>query len=649
MYVLTPDELFELLKLAVPEPNLTIETIAQLLYQYRDGNLPVKQSTADMNKALGKIGIQGKGNRGIRGELCICFVHMKMWNRHDVPLGVVELCKRYDLDRFDVERDPYFRRYCYYLCPVLDIVEPGKHREFIIQDVLVPLSGARGIKYITGSGKEASRTMIRYKAFEIESHWFRPKTLTMIDGIERRPSPRPTDGGLIKKRSMQFIANPALKIKLNCNQKFPDQSLPLASGLLRIDRTDYLTGDTISTTNTNLTTNTTSTTTASNNLNAYKTYVVWENVVEFQKGKRKAYSSYPRNKKPKLPPGYSQNPDSCQTSSNSNNSNYNTMYTNKEVLNNTNEEEKQKRSLYYTNNYEYTPPANEDSQYVHNPPQYVHNPQHYVVDSQPGPQYIQNISATTGMHYVTPENSQEQCAQEYSEESQRNQLSTSPLPHHNPTQQQQTSKPSKPGLFASYADALFDAQLAVHHQQRQYNLMMNCNHYSPHYIEPGGYSSHYMIEGGYNKPSFYPSKDGFIAIPHTSESNYPTGRYAPSVALSMGNEMWKRGVQQGSAAAAGVDRVMYMQSDYGQRTPAPTTAFADRGMMYHALPPHVAADRGMMKYMPSDHAPPVLAPSPVEHEDDELLQACADALVKIGYNVHKTRVKSDLLLTQCGV
>ena len=180
MYVLTPDELFELLKLAVPEPNLTIETIAQLLYQYRDGNLPVKQSTADMNKALGKIGIQGKGNRGIRGELCICLVHLNMRNRPDFPLmllGVNELCKRYDLQRVDVERDPYFPRYCYYLRAALSIVEPAKHKDFIIQDVLVPLSGARGIKYITGSGKENSRTMIRNKAFGLESRLLRPKTL----------------------------------------------------------------------------------------------------------------------------------------------------------------------------------------------------------------------------------------------------------------------------------------------------------------------------------------------------------------------------------------------------------------------------------------------------------------------------------------
>ena len=174
------NELFELLKSAVLEPNLTIEAIAKLLFQYRDGNLPVKQSTADMNKALGKIGIQGKGNEEIRAELCICFVHMKMWNCDEVPLkllGVDELCKRYDLHRFDVEKDPYFSRYCCYLCPVLDIVEPSKHKNFIIQDVLVPLSGARGIKYITGSGKENSRTMIRNKAFGLESRLLRPKTL----------------------------------------------------------------------------------------------------------------------------------------------------------------------------------------------------------------------------------------------------------------------------------------------------------------------------------------------------------------------------------------------------------------------------------------------------------------------------------------
>ena len=174
------NDIYELLKSAVLKPNLTIEAIAKLLFQYRDGNLPVKQSTADLNKALDEIGVQGKGSRGTRAELCICFVHMKMWNCHEVPLGVVELCKRYDLDRFDVERDPYFHKYCYYLCVVLDIVEPDKHREFLIQDVLIPLSGAKGIKYSTGGDTESARTMIRYKAFEIESRLLRPKTVDMM-------------------------------------------------------------------------------------------------------------------------------------------------------------------------------------------------------------------------------------------------------------------------------------------------------------------------------------------------------------------------------------------------------------------------------------------------------------------------------------
>lgn len=174
------NDIYQLLKSAVLKPNLTIEAIAKLLFQYRDGNLPVKQSTADLNKALDEIGVQGKGSRGIRAELCICFVHIKMWNCHEVPVDVFELCQRYDLLRVDVERDPYFHKYGYYLCAVLDIVEPDKHREFLIQDVLVPLSGAKGIKYFTGSNRESSRTMIRYKAFEIESHLLRPKTVDMM-------------------------------------------------------------------------------------------------------------------------------------------------------------------------------------------------------------------------------------------------------------------------------------------------------------------------------------------------------------------------------------------------------------------------------------------------------------------------------------
>ena len=169
--------------------------------------------------------------------------------------------------------------------------------------------------------------------------------------------------------------------------------------------------------------------------------------------------------------------------------------------------------------------------------------------------------------------------------------------------------------------------------------MMSCNRYS----EVGDYSSHYMQETGHNKPSFYPSYDGFIAIP-LSESNYPTGRYAPSAALSIGNEVYRQSMYIPSdhlplPPPATADRgvVMYAPSDH---LPLPPPAAADRGMVMYApsdhlpLPPPATADRGMVMYAPSDNAlPPAATAVSVEHEDDELLQACTEALVKIGYNV----------------
>ena len=191
------EELFILLKQAVPQGELTIESIARLLYNYRNKCIPTKLSTGDMNRELIDIGVKGKGKRKVRGELCICLIHMKMLSETNIipAREVDQLCESYDLRLSDIVNDVYFRSYCHYLIPALDIVEPVKHREFIIQDVLAPISGAyvAGIRYITGGGKETTPTSIRNKAFEIESRLLRPKTVQHMNASNSQLLPRLND------------------------------------------------------------------------------------------------------------------------------------------------------------------------------------------------------------------------------------------------------------------------------------------------------------------------------------------------------------------------------------------------------------------------------------------------------------------------
>ena len=199
------EELFILLKQAVPQGELTIESIARLLYNYRNKCIPTKLSTGDMNRELIDIGVKGKGKRKVRGELCICLIHMKMLSETNIipAREVDQLCESYDLRLSDIVNDVYFRSYCHYLIPALDIVEPVKHREFIIQDVLAPISGAyvAGIRYITGGGKETTPTSIRNKVFEIESRLLRPKTVQHLNALNSQLLPRLNDTFQVSQKS----------------------------------------------------------------------------------------------------------------------------------------------------------------------------------------------------------------------------------------------------------------------------------------------------------------------------------------------------------------------------------------------------------------------------------------------------------------
>ena len=180
MSTVIPDELYTRLANVVKEPTLIFAAVERLVELYAGQQLPSNLSTADMNSSLAKIGVTGKGNRRARGELCMCFLLMKLWNRREVLPSCRELCEKYGLPRHIVEKDMYFQRFCFYLPLTIELVSPAKHREFIIQDILTPLSGAVGIKYITGGGKEAPRTSIRIRAFEIASNVYRPRSINIV-------------------------------------------------------------------------------------------------------------------------------------------------------------------------------------------------------------------------------------------------------------------------------------------------------------------------------------------------------------------------------------------------------------------------------------------------------------------------------------
>ena len=180
--ILSSDELFVRLKHTIPQPQLNLQNIENLLKKYQKEPLPSNSKTADLNKILKNISFIGELGGNVRGEVGICLAHIKVWNSKELPQTMDEICKQYDLPVADTSTDLCFMMYCYYLKAVLSIIDPHKHRDFIIQEVLVPISGDYENKseYKTGGGTENARTVRRYKAFELESRMFRAKTVQQM-------------------------------------------------------------------------------------------------------------------------------------------------------------------------------------------------------------------------------------------------------------------------------------------------------------------------------------------------------------------------------------------------------------------------------------------------------------------------------------
>jgi hypothetical protein len=84
--------------------------------------------------------------------------------------------------------DPILPEFVWFMKYALILVAPLYQMDFIIKDIVVPLSEKRSDrKVVTGGGKETARTAMRYWVFECETELMRPKSL---DHLRRN-----SDGG----------------------------------------------------------------------------------------------------------------------------------------------------------------------------------------------------------------------------------------------------------------------------------------------------------------------------------------------------------------------------------------------------------------------------------------------------------------------
>ena len=181
---------------AVRTPQLTVEHVDFFCDHYSTvAVFPSKLTTKEINKILMLLKLIGINNAPLRGELCICLILIKMWTTSDscnVNVPVHENCdalySHYNPIKFgsgkkSIPEDKFFSKFCYYLRVAVEVVQVKNLQRFIVENILVPLSGAIGVEYITGT-RESDQTGIRYQALGMESGIYRPKDILKVFASE---------------------------------------------------------------------------------------------------------------------------------------------------------------------------------------------------------------------------------------------------------------------------------------------------------------------------------------------------------------------------------------------------------------------------------------------------------------------------------
>ncbi len=154
--------------------TLTSEAIQEIIdkYPYED-SVPCCQDTKTLNSVLREIKMEV--SRPLRVELVICQIILLTWNKTPFLRTTEDLCLSYGFRAEDVEADETLAEFVWYMEYALMVVAAKGHMEFIINQVVAPLSERlSGRRYTAGGGTETIGTKMRYTVFELDTGLFRP-------------------------------------------------------------------------------------------------------------------------------------------------------------------------------------------------------------------------------------------------------------------------------------------------------------------------------------------------------------------------------------------------------------------------------------------------------------------------------------------
>jgi hypothetical protein len=207
----TAENLHVALKQVLHEVKLTLAELQRVVHRYRSIDVIAQpQGTRQLNSELRELGLAvGKTQRT---ELVLCQIILMTWFLIPTLKSTAELCAMYGFDEKDVAADKTLAEFVWFMDQALILVAGKGHMEFLISDVVAPLSEKlSGRKYPAGGGTESIGTTMRYTVFERETGYVRPKSRRRSDS----DSPVSAEGPSAKKGKGQHSTKSLLPHDMN--------------------------------------------------------------------------------------------------------------------------------------------------------------------------------------------------------------------------------------------------------------------------------------------------------------------------------------------------------------------------------------------------------------------------------------------------
>jgi hypothetical protein len=186
------------LRQIVPGATFPVAAAQALGELYNDRPLPQNQSRAELNALIRQLGVLDKPNKPLRAELVILLILLYTMGLPPQVRDQHDLCTIYGFSANEVEADESLALFESYMDIALLLVNPYKHMDFIIVDVVVPLSEAAidalsRRRYVSGGGSETVETCNRYYIFEFRTGFYRTKTVALERHLRAGAAPNRGD------------------------------------------------------------------------------------------------------------------------------------------------------------------------------------------------------------------------------------------------------------------------------------------------------------------------------------------------------------------------------------------------------------------------------------------------------------------------